>query len=131
MKVQLQRQINGYFSPDSQHDEDQLKSVHTGDVVTADIKKSRNPQFHRKGFAMLKEIFDNQDSFTDFDQFRTWLQIAAGIVDTIIGPDGKTYYKVKSLAWDKMDEIQFDKTYQAFITAAFNQGHEWVADRYA
>ena len=132
MKVQLLLRKDRSLIPTTKHDDDLLKSLHPGDRVICEIKKSRNPDFHRKAFAMLHEIFDNQDTFTDFDRFREWLQIAAGIVETIIGPDGQTYYKVKSLAFHKMDNIEFERTYQALITAACEKlGMVWVIERYA
>jgi len=132
LKIQLINTQDGGLYPDSAHDDEQLSGIHIGDVVTAEIKKARNPAFHRKAFAMLHDIFDNQDKFEDFDRFREWLQIAAGVVDIIIGPDGQTYYKVRSLAWDKMDDAEFSKTYQAFITAAYEKLRmEWVLEAYA
>ena len=130
MKVQLVRTRDG-LAADSAHDEELLEKLRPGDVVMAEVKRSRNPAFHRKAFSMMQGLFQNQDAFDDFDRFREWLQIAAGIVDTIIGPDGQTYYKVRSLAWHKMDDIEFERTYQALITAAYNQGHEWVLEQYA
>lgn len=128
--VQLRRESTG-FQPDSQYDYDQLASVHIGDVVTANVRLARNPQFHKKGFALLQKLFDNQDHFEDFEKFREWMQIAAGVVETTIGPDGETYYKVKSLAWDKMDEIQFERVYQAFVTVAYEKlGAEWALQEF-
>lgn len=129
MKAQLTRVASGFIAH-SPVDVEALEPVKIGDVVMADIKRSRNPGFHRKAFEMLRTVFDNQDHFEDFDKFREWLQIKAGIVDTTIGPDGETYYKVKSLAWHNMDDIEFERTYQALISAAYQLGYEWVAERF-
>ena len=131
MKIQLKYTYSGLI-PDSEYDQQILEKLRPGTVVTAELKQSRNPSFHAKAFAMLHEVFNNQDKFDDFDKFRKWLQIAAGIVDTIIGPDGKVYYEVKSLSFANMDEIEFEEAYQALITAAYNKlGLDWVIERYA
>lgn len=128
-RVQLVRTADG-FKPDSEHDEEELRAVHIGDVVFADVKKARNPAFHRKAFAMMHAAFDAQDSFHDFEIFREWLQIAAGIVDPIMGPD-RTYYKVRSLSWAQMEEIEFDKTYNKLLTAAVEKlGMDWLLTQF-
>lgn len=132
MRVQLRRNSDGLFQPDSEADLDALQSVHVGGVIAGDFKQPRNPGHHRKAFAMLHKLFANQDTFDDFEKFREWMQIAAGIVDTIIGPDGKVYYKVRSIAWDRMDQSEFEWTYQRFIDVAYEKlGHEWVLAEFA
>lgn len=130
MRVQLIKTREG-LSADSAHDDELLEKLRPGDVVSADIKRSRNPAFHRKAFAMLQDVFHNQDHFADFDKFREWLQIKAGIVDTTIGPDGQVFYTVKSLAFSNMDDVEFERTYQALLTAAYESGFEWILERYA
>ena len=130
-KVQLIRTAGG-FLPDSEHDQDELASVHLGDVVAADIKKSRNPAFHRKAFAMLHTIFDNQDHFEDFEKFREWLQIQAGIAETSVWPDGRVHVSSRSLSFSSMDEIEFDRAYNGLITAAVRElGMDWLLMQYA
>ena len=129
-RVQLIKTATGYL-PHSAHDEAELESIHIGDVVSAEVKKSRSPQFHKLAFAMMHEAFENQDNFHDFEMFREWLQIAAGCVETIIGPD-RTYYKVKSLRWDRMDDLEFKKTFNVMLTALVERmGMDWILTRYA
>ncbi len=130
MKVQLTRTQTG-FVPHSAHDEERLKGVRMGDVVMADIKKSRNPEFHKLAFSMLNLSFENQDHFDNFDKYREYLQCEAGIAETLIGPDGKMFYKLKSLAWQKMDELEFQQAFQALLTAAVEKmGQDWLLERY-
>ena len=130
MKVQLRRNYAG-FVPYDEYDADQLESVKVGEVICAEVSQPRNPKFHRLAFGMLWKLYQNQDRFTDFDKLRAYLQIKAGIVDMIMPVDGKPYYVVKSLAWDKMDEMEFEKTFQALLTAAYEEGWEWVLEQYA
>lgn len=130
MKVQLVRTRDG-LSADSAHDEAQLETLYPGDVVMAEIKRSRNPAFHRKAFAMLQELFSNQEHFEDFDKFREWLQIKAGVAETSVWPDGSIHVSAKSLSFENMDDLEFERVYQALITAAYESGYEWVLERYA
>lgn len=130
LKVQLVK-VPNVLAADSAADEELLEQLKPGDVVTAEIKKARNPAFHRKGMGMLRELFNNQEQFDNFDQFRKWLQIKAGVVDTIIGPTGKVYYEVKSLSFADMDDVEFSEVFEALITAAYEAGFEWVLEQYA
>lgn len=129
-RVQLVRTTTGYL-PDSAHDEGELESIRVGDVISAQIRKVRNPMHHRKAFALLHDLFDSQDTFDSFDTFYTWMKIRCGLVETFIDSDGKTYYTPESLSFSSMDQIRFDSVYQRFITAAVEMGHEWVLQQYA
>ena len=110
----------GYW-PYTEHDIEALRKVANDEVIMCDVRRKRNVDHHRKGFALLHAMFDNQDKFDDFDRFRDWVQIAAGVVDTVIGEDGKVYYKIKSLSFADMDQSEFDKVYDKFITVAFEK----------
>jgi len=118
MKVALIKLHSNGYCPYTEHDRESLEKVAGGEIIMCDVRRKRNVDHHRKGFALLHAMFDNQDSFDDFDRFRDWVQIAAGVVDTIIGDEGKVYYKIKSLSFADMDQSEFDKVYNRFITVA-------------
>ena len=129
-RVQLIKTATGYL-PHSAHDEGELESVRVGDVVEAQIRKVRNPNHHRKAFALLHDLFDNQDTFDSFDTFYTWAKIKCGLVETFIDSDGKVYYTPESLAFSSMDQLRFDSVYQKFITLGVEMGQDWVLLQYA
>ena len=129
-RVQLIKTAAGYL-PHSAHDEAELESVRLGDVVEAQIRKVRNPNHHRKAFALLHDLFDNQDTFDSFDTFYTWAKIKCGLVETFIDSDGKVYYTPESLAFSSMDQLRFDSVYQKFITLGVEMGQDWVLLQYA
>lgn len=52
MKISLVRTFSG-FKPATPQDVDQIKRVRIADVITAEVKRVRNPRFHRKFFALL------------------------------------------------------------------------------
>jgi len=127
-RVALVKVSDSYW-PLAQHDIDELGNVAAGEVLMCDVKRNRNVGHHKKGFKLLHLMFDNQDKFDDFETFRDWVQIAAGIVERIIGPEGELYYKIKSLAFDKMDQSEFEKVYNKIVTVAYEKlGQDFALD---
>lgn len=46
------------FSPVGAQDEEQLHRVRTGEIISCEFTKPRNPQFHRKFFALLNLAYE-------------------------------------------------------------------------
>lgn len=97
-----------------------LKRFKQGEIITVDLKKPRNPQFHRKFFAMLKIIFENQEYFSSLESLRHVCLIEIGECELIRMKGGKEYYKPHSMNFASMDELAFgllyDKAVQWVIT---------------
>lgn len=88
-----------------------------GDIVAGEIKKPRNPGFHRLAHALGAVISENIEAFSGLDAHTTLkrLQIESGIgCDEIavnfpgIGPC--TYRVPQSLSFESMDEVTFHDT---------------------
>lgn len=88
----------------------------------------RNLGYHRKYFKMLNLAFGNQEAFTDVEWFREYVLIGVGYMDTLLTPEGKTMYKVKSIAFDNCDQEEFENIYQktlTFLLQRFGWGREF------
>lgn len=131
MKIQLRRESTG-FQPDSQADYDLLASVNIGDVIHGDFRQPRNPAHHRKAFALLNQMFANQEQFDSFDRFYDWTKVRAGLVDLVEITDQGPVYKLQSLSWASMGQERFHHAYQAIVTVAYEVlGMEEVLVGYA
>ena len=111
------------------YDEDfeEKKKLVIGRDYQADIKLARNIAFHRKYFGMLdaawyllterqRTFFGGASYGEKFgkEAFRKSVQITAGLFDPIYDGKEKRWQKsVRSIAFDKMDEGEFEQTYQA------------------
>ena len=84
-----------------------LKRFKVGESCWVEVKKARNPKFHRMYFALLNLTYDNQDRYTNFEHFRKAVQMAAGHVDEFITLDGELVLQPKSIAFDQLDELGF------------------------
>lgn len=79
-----------------------------GDIFEITIRKIRNGKFHRKHMKLESVVFEHQERFTDFDQFRNWLKIGCGFVTWVAGPKGGIVPLPKSIAYDKCEQDEYE-----------------------
>lgn len=147
MKAQMIKAAGGAFVPLDDTTAEALKKFRNGEQYEIEIKEARNPQFHRKVFAFFKFCFDHWaadktewryfDERTQFEAFRKDLTILAGFKDvywSINAKEGKpaeARFVAKSLAYGNMDQDEFERCYQALITAAIQHIFQGCDDRTA
>lgn len=111
--------------------------------VFCDIKRPRNGKHHRKFFAIVDWAFQHQDKTNNIGWFRAHLTVLAGYARVLELPPEKVdqnlvkfFYDYeayvffeptdtgmmrimvpKSLAWDKMDQDEFDQFYPRALDA--------------
>lgn len=81
-------------------------------------KAPRSPVFHRRHFALLNRIFDNQEVFVVRRQFRKWGEVGAGHCDWVPGPAGVMVPVPKSIDYESLDDDEFRELHlgvRAFI----------------
>jgi len=86
---------------------DYIDRLSVGQVVVTDIKKSRNPEQHKRYFSFLNKTFEMQDSFEIFEHYRKWMILKSGYYTAIIAPNGNTFFVAESISFDAMDEDKF------------------------
>ena len=126
MKLFLRNTVHGLV-PLYDEDFDEKKKLVIGREYKADIKLARNIMFHRKYFGMLDAAWyllkEQQrmafsrgvlsESFGK-EAFRKSVQITAGFYEPIYDGKEKRWQKShKSIAFDHMDETEFEKLYHA------------------
>ncbi len=113
MKLQLTKK-NLSLVAEYNSDYDKIKKLKEGHEYSVTVKQIRNPRFHRKYFAMIKMVYDNWDNPTNrpMEDFRKDLQIRAGYYYEDIDLDGVVTIKSKSIAFENLDEIEFNELYE-------------------
>ena len=102
-------------------DSDLMAKMRDGEIWESEIKKARNPMFHRKFFALLKVGFEAQKAFTAFDWWREWVTMKAGFYDSCQAPNGEFMYRAKSIAFNSMDDFEFTELYKAVSQVIINE----------
>jgi len=91
-KKQWRRFING------------LMRLEPGEMVDIKTHKARSGKFHRRHMLIESRVFEAQEKFEHFEQFRNWLKVGAGFCDWMPGPKGAVIPVPRSIAFDKLEE---------------------------
>lgn len=96
-------------------DADKLARFGQGEMVLCKITRPRNIKFHRKFFALLNLVFHNQEAYTNIEDLREVLIIAAGFYTLRQNLDGVWQKKADSISFANMDEDTFSDLYNKVI----------------
>lgn len=125
MKINMQKNHGGVLCPANDRDLERMNGFKNGEIYEVEIKKSRNPAFHRKVFAFFNfcfEFWSDETSFQceagQFDLFRRNLTVLAGFKEIYYTIDGRARVEAKSLAFANMEQEEFERCYSALINAA-------------
>ena len=115
MKIHLQK-FNKGLVPSRDEDKFLFDKLSIDEVYYIEVKKVRNPRFHRKFFALLKLAYDNMpeslsERFFNPEVFRSELLIRAGHCEIYYDFDGAEKFKAKSISFETLDDIEFGKVY--------------------
>ena len=102
-KKQWRRFING------------LMRLEPGEMVSIKTHKARSGPFHRRHMAIETAVFEAQEKFEHFEQFRNWLKVGSGFCDWVAGPKGAVIPIPKSIAFDKLEEDEMRQVHHDMI----------------
>jgi len=123
MKICLIKGLDNKFSIPYNSDFEVARKLKAGEEYFFEVKKERNIKFHRKLFALLNMVFDNQEHYNNIDHLRKDLTIASGYYETRITIDGEQVMEARSISFSKMDELEFGKFYNAMIDSVVKYFH--------
>lgn len=125
MKITMVKQAGGVLHPASDIDAESLQKFKTGEHYQIEIKRSRNPQFHRKVFAFFNFCFEHWASDREFmneqgqrEVFRNHLTVLAGYRTEHFNLKNEVRIEAMSLSFASMSQEDFEQCYQALIAAA-------------
>lgn len=107
-------------------DYDEKRKLRLGETYSVEIKVARNVDFHRKYFALIAyawEFLNEQETarFKTKDNFRKYLEMAAGHCDVIFHPRLQEFVEIpKSISFGSMDNTAFSELYQGVKDAIFS-----------
>jgi hypothetical protein len=106
MKIFLRKHLNALHPADAEAEE-HLKKIKPGVVFSAEIKRPRNFENHKRLFALLKIVVENQEVFKSVEQLKEALKLELGYVDLIRTMSGDVVQKPKSINFASMNEDDF------------------------
>lgn len=105
-----------------------ITSMGIGDTLRFVWHEPRSLQHHRKFFVKLHALLDRQEQFDSEDHLRQWLTVGAGYCTFVPGPDGITVALADSIAFHKLDEVEFTELHAGvdrFLYSPHAQAFLW------
>jgi hypothetical protein len=97
------------------------EKVKDGATFTADVKIVRCPLFHRKFWALLRVVLHNLPEalgFKTVDSLKEELLFRAGYFKKYTTTKGEEIYKVESISYEHLDQLQFQELYNRVFDEA-------------
>lgn len=111
----FQKTMGGALAPVHDAGRDALRTLPVGEYIMVSLRRPRNLQHHKKLFALLELIFQNQTRYASVEELLDAIKVYVGHAEVMILRDGTEVRRPKSIAFHKMDQAAFDKFYAAFI----------------
>ena len=90
-------------------------SKEAGEMFDVETCFPRYTPYHKRHMKIEQDVFNAQDRFKDFSQFRNWLKIGAGFVDWVVGPKGGIVPLPRSIEYSKLEEQEFREFHDNLI----------------
>lgn len=113
-KVLLRKQL-GSLVPVDALAEEALRKVANGELVQVEVKRPRNLHHHRKLFALLSLIFENQERFQSVEEMLDAIKVYIGHCQTMQLRDGTVVKTPRSIAFHRMDQNSFEAFYNKVL----------------
>jgi hypothetical protein len=92
-----------------------LMRLEPGEMVLIKTRKPRSGPFHRRHMKIEQTLFEAQERFDSFEQFRNWLKTGAGHCDWIPGPRGAVMPVPRSIAYDQLEDDEMREFHDASV----------------
>lgn len=93
----------------------ELMAAGSGEVFSVDLSIIRNGIFHRRHMKLESTLFDAQECYSSFEQFRNWLKVGAGFCDWKV-VRGQLVPEPKSISYDKCDQQTMEQFHIDAVT---------------
>jgi len=121
-KISLVRTLSG-FKPAYDSDFEISKKIKLNEPYEYEFKRPRNYKFHKKFFALVKMVFDNQEQYTNIEHLRKDLIIESGNYDLRHDLLGVEIREAKSISFASMSEDEFSELYNSVVDVIIKYFH--------
>lgn len=113
--VLMRRTLAGHLAPIDDLGREALSRIGQEPVLVT-VKKSRNLGHHRKFFALLTLIYANQSRYHSVDELLDAMKVYLGHSQLIVLSDGREVHIPKSIAFHRMDQLEFNAFWDRAVT---------------
>ncbi|HEY5800655.1 MAG TPA: DUF1367 family protein [Burkholderiaceae bacterium] len=92
-----------------------MLGMEDGEIAEITTRIPRSGPFHRYHMAMEQAVYNAQERFTIFEQFRNWLKIGAGHVTWVPGAKGGVVPLPNSISYAQLEEGPMREVHAAML----------------
>jgi hypothetical protein len=92
-----------------------VAGIKARETVTASIRRPRNPAHHRKLWALLSAVYENQTLFATKEDLLNAIKIETGLFDKGVTVNGIPWVAPKSISFTAMDQARFEEWYEKAV----------------
>lgn len=86
-----------------------------GEAIEITTHQNRLSWYHKKHMKLEQTLFESQEQWENFDQFRDWLKIGAGFVDWFPGPVSGIVPVAKSISYAQLEQGAMEKVHADMV----------------
>lgn len=117
MQILLAKTSSYRLGPADEAAEKVIRRWGKGEAIVCEVKRARNPGGHRKAYALLRLVFENQNKYSTIDDLLTEIKLRAGHYDEYVTTRGELVYTPRSISFAELDEDEFVEFYDKMIDA--------------
>ena len=115
MELTLIKQFDNSFKLAYDSDLEKAKKLKPNSILKCKITRPRNVGFHRKYFALIEMIYQNQSHYKNRGHLRIDLQKSAGFYTERVTVYGEVIQEPTSISFSSMDEDEFQNLYSRVL----------------
>lgn len=120
-KIVMRKELTG-LRPIDEQARAVLAKIKAGDMVTVEVKRPRHIKHHRKLFALLNLVVENQDHYQTVEQLLNALKCATGHADEYPMKNGGGVVMIpRSISFASLGQDEFEQVYDRFVSVICRQ----------
>jgi len=117
MKFTVIKQLNNTLKVAYDSDYELIKKLKPNTEYQCEIKRPRNYKFHKKYFALITMLFENQERYNNINDLRHDLIVEAGYYRRYLDMQGQSVKVALSISFASMNQEDFDDLYSKTLDA--------------
>lgn len=117
----MRKMIGGRLEPVDEAGRDVLARVAPGTVLRVEMKRPRNLGHHRKFWALISLIYQNQTHYKSPEALCDVVKVLAGYAVVTRGKGGREIHIPKSISFSAMDQTEFDQFWDRVVKVVCEQ----------
>lgn len=111
----VHKTLGGNLAPVDAAGREALAHIGQDELLAITFRRPRNIGHHRKFFALLSLIYENQTRYQSIEELLDVVKVLTGHCNVVTMRDGKEVFVPKSIAFASMDQSAFEAFWEKVV----------------